>query len=197
VKRATYSTYRKGPGEEVKGYYMYLIAKVVGETEVSEDLLQLTLSDPYKKGQFTATIKKDYFQKRYLDKNKVFNADYYVSCLVRSEGEGIRIVKLASIPVVRERGFVVQSSKETEFAEYLINTNRLFYRPAKLMEKYVPDFMVLSKDKNTISAVVVSSFYSEQYKKNIIEKVNALRDNKTSSLIVWKANEKEPMPEIQ
>ena len=178
VKKACYAIYKKGEGEKVKGHYMYVLAKINAEKELDEDTIELNLSDPYKKGSFNVTVNKTYYYNKHKSKKKVFNADYYISCFLSTNYNRIKIEKMATIPVMKDRGFYVQSSKEIQFAGQLINKDILLLKPSQSSKdvenwgKYIPDFLLLDKQTKLITTIAeVFGFYRHEYMIEMEEKI--------------------------
>jgi hypothetical protein len=127
--KAAYAIHKKGIGDKSKGYFMYVLAKINNGIEVDENTIALSLTDPYKKGTFVVHVKKDYYNRQYGLKSKLINADVYISCLVSTDYKVLKIEKMATLPVIKDRGCYVQNGKEIEFAESIINKNMLFIKP--------------------------------------------------------------------
>jgi hypothetical protein len=199
LKKAAYSIYKKGRGDKSKGYFMYVLAKLSKEVEVDENTIALTLTDPYKKGIFVVHVKKDYYNRQHGFKSKILSADYYVSCLVSTDYKVLKIEKMATLPVIKDRGCFVQNGKEIELAESIISKNKLFIKPPQALKdfgSYIPDFVLLNRERKAMSIVEVFAFKSESYKKEVQEKIKFFSKQKELRVLFWKANEGETIPEL-
>lgn len=199
MKKAAYAIHKKGIGDKSKGYFMYVLAKINNEIEVDENTIALSLIEPYKKGTFVVHVKKDYYNRQHGLKIKVINADYYISCLVSTGYKVLKIEKMATLPVIRDRGCYVQNGKEIEFAESIISKNMLFIKPPQALKEsdsYIADFVLLDRERKATAIVEVFAFKSDSYKKEVEEKVKFFSKQKGTRVIFWKANEGATLPEI-
>jgi hypothetical protein len=179
----------------------YIIGKLDSYVEFDTGEYKLKLIDPYKKGYFYIIVNKDYFKRKYSEKNKVLNAEYYISAMLKAD-VNLEAVKLESIPVIPGRGLPIDSSKEIEFAEMLMKNKILFTKPTLVISGnqwngYLPDFLILDKQTRKVKGIAeVFGFYTEEYLAEMEEKIKYFSNLKDYKFVYWKANNNETMPNI-
>lgn len=206
-------------GKELREGKMYILMKLGDENEICEQLesqrgqenIRIKISDPYKKGYFFVYCKASKFRREF-NKHKVKDALYYISAFLSVKDDEVVIEKMATLPTMKGKGFYVESSKEIEFAEYLIEQEILFERPAKSSESekarwngWIPDFLILHPKTREVTRVAevfgFKDFWEEkEYKEKMESKIKfftSIQGEIIEEFIYWKANEGWNMPRLQ
>ncbi len=214
IKKSYYSVHLKNKELGYENANLFILAKLVQDEdkniqfkEDDNNNLCIEVIEPFKKGKFRVWCDKDRFT-RELNKRIMPKAEYYLSSYVNVSKDNITLYQFAIIPVLPERGFYVESSKEIEFADYLIDREILFERPPKSCNDFadkwdgkIPDFLFLDYDKKEVTTIAeVFGFKDEEYMKNMEKKIEyftMLKEEGEHGFVYWKANCDYPMPELE
>ncbi|NBI07621.1 hypothetical protein [Senegalia massiliensis] len=219
IKKAYFSVkYRLSEEKNIENGKLYILMKLGSKEDIQEqldeqrgeDFIRIKVVDPFKKGYFYATVKFKKFRREF-HKHKVKNAEYYISTFITFKNDKLMIDRMATIPTLKGRGFFVESSKEIEFAEYLLEREILFERPTKSSDSkheewngWIPDFLILDyKTKEVTRIAEVFGFKDfwedDEYKMKMEEKIDfftSIQGEKIEEFIYWKANEDWSMPKL-